>query len=641
MRTRPIVPATLSFNDEGIATSPVYGDVYHPRAGAFAQARSVFLAGNELPARWQGRDRFVILETGFGLGNNFLATWQAWAGDPARPERLVFISVEQSPFTAEDLRRAHADSPAPELAQRLVQAWPALTHNLHVLDFEGGRVQLLLALGDIDTWLPELVAEVDAFYLDGFAPMCNPKMWEPRVFKALARLAAPAATLATWTSVGSVRRDLRSAGFEVRKTEGSHGKRHITVARHAPHFQARHAPSRLAIGHTARHAVIVGAGLAGCATAWALARQGWTSTLIDRHPAPARETSGNPAGLFHGIVNPQDGTHARFNRAAALMAQREIGAALQVHRIAGQAEGLLRLDNAEVQVLRDRLSMLGLPAEYVQAVDAPHAAQLSGLPLRQAAWFYPGGGWVDPAALCRAWLLDAGPRVAFRGGLQVSRLQRIADAWHLFDEAGHVVETAQTVVLANAGDARRLAAGAADWPMSPVRGQLSWVQAGALPGLDGPRRSVAGGGYVVRLLDGRLLFGATTQHHDAHTQLRDEDQETNIAQLSRLVSRPLGLPLSQVDGRVGWRWVSADRLPLLGAVPDTHSDSVRSDQVRFRARLPGLHVFTALGSRGITWAALGARALASLISGAPAPLEASLLDAIDPARFAVRDARRG
>ena len=138
-----------------------------------------------------------------------------------------------------------------------------------------------------------------------------------------------------------------------------------------------------------------------------------------------------------------------------------------------------------------------------------------------------------------------------------------------------------------------------------------------------------------------MLFGATTQHHDPHAQLRDEDQQANLAQLSRLVSRPLELPLSQVDGRVGWRWVSADRLPLLGAVPDTHSDSVRSDQVRFRARLPGLHVFTALGSRGITWAALGARTLASLVSGAPAPLEASLLDAIDPARFAVRDARRG
>jgi tRNA 5-methylaminomethyl-2-thiouridine biosynthesis bifunctional protein len=51
-------------------------------------------------------------------------------------------------------------------------------------------------------------------------------------------------------------------------------------------------------------------------------------------------------------------------------------------------------------------------------------------------------------------------------------------------------------------------------------------------------------------------------------------------------------------------------------------------------------VFTALGSRGITWSALGAQVLASSITGAPQPLEASLLDAIDPARFVARAVRR-
>jgi tRNA 5-methylaminomethyl-2-thiouridine biosynthesis bifunctional protein len=51
-------------------------------------------------------------------------------------------------------------------------------------------------------------------------------------------------------------------------------------------------------------------------------------------------------------------------------------------------------------------------------------------------------------------------------------------------------------------------------------------------------------------------------------------------------------------------------------------------------------VFTALGSRGIGWSALGAQVLASLISGAPAPLEADLLDAVDPGRFTSRAYRQ-
>jgi tRNA 5-methylaminomethyl-2-thiouridine biosynthesis bifunctional protein len=53
-----------------------------------------------------------------------------------------------------------------------------------------------------------------------------------------------------------------------------------------------------------------------------------------------------------------------------------------------------------------------------------------------------------------------------------------------------------------------------------------------------------------------------------------------------------------------------------------------------------LFVFSALGSRGIAWSALGGRLLASLISGAPCPLESSLIDAVDPARFVTRAARR-
>src|SRR6185436_10644778 len=76
--SEPLQPARIDFTDAAAPRAIDYGDVYHPRAGAFAQARHVFLAGNGLPRRWAGRAHFVILETGFGLGHNFLATWAAW-----------------------------------------------------------------------------------------------------------------------------------------------------------------------------------------------------------------------------------------------------------------------------------------------------------------------------------------------------------------------------------------------------------------------------------------------------------------------------------------------------------------------------------------------------------------------------------
>ena len=93
MKTAPIVPARISFNEDGLPFSPEYGDVYHPRSGALGQARHVFLRGNALPHRWQGRERFVALETGFGLGNNFLATWDAWQIGRASCRERVYSSV--------------------------------------------------------------------------------------------------------------------------------------------------------------------------------------------------------------------------------------------------------------------------------------------------------------------------------------------------------------------------------------------------------------------------------------------------------------------------------------------------------------------------------------------------------------------
>ena len=110
MRFEPVAPATLTWDANGAPFSPIYGDVYHPAAGAAGQARHVFLDGNQLPARWQGKDRFVVLETGFGLGNNFLATWATWRDDPQRCARLHFISIENTRWPALTLpwrRRIH------------------------------------------------------------------------------------------------------------------------------------------------------------------------------------------------------------------------------------------------------------------------------------------------------------------------------------------------------------------------------------------------------------------------------------------------------------------------------------------------------------------------------------------------------
>lgn len=651
MKTAPVLPARVERAADGVPFSPDYGDVYHPRSGALAQARHVFLAGNGLPARWSGRARFVILETGFGLGNNFLATWDAWRADPQRCERLHFISIEQHPLRREDLAELHRGSALEPLATSLVAAWPPLTCNLHRLAFDDGRVQLSLCLGEVSAWLPALVAQVDAFYLDGFAPARNPQMWQPRIFKALARLAANDATAATWSAARSVRDGLASAGFEVTRAPGTGGKRDMTLARFAPRFTPRRPPSRTAFtGSHDRHALIVGGGLAGCAASWALAQQGWRSTVFDRHANPAQEASGNPAGLFHGIVNAQDGAHARFNRAAALQARQAATHAI-ADGASGSAAGLIRLETAasDARAMRSLLEALGLPADYAQAIDADSASTLAGVRLHRPAWFFPGGGWIDPGHLARSFLARAGADVTWRGEAQVQRIERVTGGWRLFDADNRMSGEAEVVVLANAGDCLRLL-GRPAWPVEAIRGQLTQVRTALLTqqGLVSPRLPIAGSGYLLPDLDGATWFGATSKADDPDPSVRIEDHRLNVAQLERLFGQPLAMDLQRLDGRTAWRWTSRDRLPVVGAVPDfdrvdvvlSGSTGLRLDSPRFVPRLHGLFVFGALGSRGITWSALAAQVLASWVSGAPTPLEADLIDAIDPARFTSRAQRR-
>jgi tRNA 5-methylaminomethyl-2-thiouridine biosynthesis bifunctional protein len=640
MKTQPIQPARIEFGDAGQPPrAPEFDDIYHPQVGALAQARHVFLGGNGLPGRWGQRRHFVVVETGFGLGNNFLATWDAWRSDPARCERLHMVSVEKHPLTRVDLQRAHANSPLTELAAELLKAWPPLTPNLHVLEFEGGRVRLTLVLGDVATVLPALRASADAFYLDGFAPARNPAMWQPRVLKALGRMATAGATLATWSVARELRDGLTSAGFEVSRAAGIGGKRDITVARWSPRFTPRRLPTAAVPG--ARDAVVVGAGIAGAAAARALARAGFAVTVLERHATPAAENSGNLAGLFHGTVNADDGTYARLFRTAALRAARVYAQALVQGRMHGQSNGLLRLDAApaglaEMQTLLIRQA---LPPDYVQALASGEASARAGVALTLPAWFYPGGGWIDPAAWVAQALAE--PGVHWRGGVEVGRVLRSGQGWLLADRAGQAVAQASVVVLANAAGAAPLIAPWAPlaWPVGASRGQVTWWRQAS-----GLQCAVAGDGYAIPLPDG-VLCGATREDSDATLEgdrptVREADHRFNIDRLLRLTG--LHAPGAPADwqGRAGLRLHADDRLPIAGALPQlSFPPGQRLDQARLLPREPGLFVLTALGSRGLTLAPLLGELVAAMASGTPWPLEQDLADAVDPARWAVRAAR--
>jgi tRNA 5-methylaminomethyl-2-thiouridine biosynthesis bifunctional protein len=646
MKTEVLHPAHLAFDEAGQIYAPAYGDRYHPAIGAQAQAEHVFLRGNGLPQRWATRQRFVILETGFGLGNNFLATWAAWRVDPHRCERLVYLGVEKHPLRREDLRQVHSSSAWPDLAAQLQTQWPVLTPNLHLLDFEGGRVQLILALGDARQMLGELQAEVDAYYLDGFAPSKNPEMWSADIFKRLARLAAPGATVATWTHAQSVRDGLSQQGFEVAQAPGFASQPDMTVARYAPRYTPPQPAALRPAASGVQSALILGAGLAGCAAAWGLAQQGWPSTVLDRQPEPALETSGNPGGLMHGIFNAPDSLHARWFRAAALHTERWARPALLDGSVAGQLQGLLRLDHgatepAELAQAQARLDSVGLDAAYLALLGRASAAVAAGLPVPDAAWYYRQAGWLSPRDWSRWFLAQSHGLARFRGGQAVRQIRRSGALWQALDAQGRLMAQAPVLVLAHALGARQVwPAGLAPLALQAFRGQTTLLP--LLPGAAAPARPISGQGYALQLTDSHLLLGATSQLEDMDPALRVQDHAYNLQRAGLLGLAPTAPVPEGLSGRVGWRASTADRLPLIGPPVDAErltqarSQRHRLDALRHQPRLHdaehGLYLCTGLGSRGLTSAALAARVLAAWITGAPFPLENSLRDALDPAR---------
>ncbi|MBW7921274.1 MAG: tRNA (5-methylaminomethyl-2-thiouridine)(34)-methyltransferase MnmD [Rubellimicrobium sp.] len=214
----------LDWSPEGTPVSRRFGDPYFSRGGGLDEARHVFLAGNDLPARF--RDGFRIAELGFGTGLNLLATLAAWRG-AGMAGLLHYTAFELDPLPAADMARALAAFPG--LAQDAQALVAALAGGTGPHDLPGG-LRLAIITGDARETLPRWNGMVDAWFLDGFAPARNPELWGEALLAGVAARMAPGATLATYTAAGHVRRALAAAGLTVARAPGFGRKRHMTRA---------------------------------------------------------------------------------------------------------------------------------------------------------------------------------------------------------------------------------------------------------------------------------------------------------------------------------------------------------------------------------------------------------------------------
>ncbi|TDE38998.1 tRNA (5-methylaminomethyl-2-thiouridine)(34)-methyltransferase MnmD [Antarcticimicrobium sediminis] len=215
--------AELTWREEGVPVSSRFDDPYFSDQNGLEETRHVFLAGNDLPARFC--PGFHVAELGFGTGLNLLATWAAWERS-GQDGALWFTTFEAFPMAPSDMARAL--KAFPELspwAARFLAGWSGTG----ALDL--GTLQFEMIAGDARATLPDWAGRADAWFLDGFAPAKNPELWGDDLLAQVARHTAPGGTAATYTAAGFVRRGLEAAGFAVERIPGHGRKRHMTRAR--------------------------------------------------------------------------------------------------------------------------------------------------------------------------------------------------------------------------------------------------------------------------------------------------------------------------------------------------------------------------------------------------------------------------
>lgn len=651
--------AQIDWDDQGRPHSRQYDDVYFSKNEGIEETQHVFLEQNRLRERCTAltpQDCLVIGETGFGTGMNFYCAWQLFAEHAPRGARLHFVSVEKYPLTREDLARAVQLWPQLEpYWQPLLAQYVAVHGGFQQFSFDHGRVTLTLMVGDALAQLPTLDAQVDVWFLDGFAPAKNPDMWTPELFAQLARLSRPGTTLGTFTTTGWVRRGLIAAGFAMRKVPGIGKKWEVMHGQFQGWPAEQPAPAepepwyaRPAPVQGPRHAVVIGAGLAGSATAASLAARGWQVSVLERHDAPAQEASGNPQGVLYLKLSAHGTTLSQMILSGFGYTRRWLQ---QLQRGQDWDDcGVLQLAFDDKEAQRQAKLAEAFDSTLLHVLDKAQAESVAGVALPAGGLFYPEGGWVHPPALCQAQLQH--PHIELLTHQEVIELRKVDGRWQAWD-GERLLASAPVVVLAGAAEIRRFEA-CAELPLKRIRGQIT-----RLPATEASRALrtvVCAEGYVAPPRGDEHTLGASFDFHNDDLAPTVAEHQGNLALLDE-ISTDLAerlntsvLDPARLQGRAAFRCTSPDYLPIVGPVADaqafTDAYAVLAKDARQVPDTPcpwldGLYVNSGHGSRGLITAPLSGELVAAWVCGEPLPLPRTVAQACHPNRFALRRLIRG
>ncbi len=615
--------------------SSTYQDIYFSPEYGLLESQHVFIGGNQLSDRWKDKTHFVIGETGFGTGLNFLATWNFWQSCSNRPKVLHYISVEKHPLTANQLAQSHDLFPElAELSKKLIAKYPVAYHGTHRVWLDNHCICLTLCLQDILPALAQLEARIDCWYLDGFAPSKNPDMWSLAVFRHLARLSHPGASIATFSAAGHVRRGLTEAGFNVAKVQGFGKKREMTVGslEKSPRVRLlepwRNSSSAF-VGQS--RAVVIGAGIAGAQVANKLAQRGFTVEVLEQNSTAGAEASGNPRAIISPKLNAKPSIEEEFSISAYLNAISQLSQIAPSHSAWNQC-GVLNLVTNELREKQwQNIAQRQLSHSIVSAITAEKASEIAGIKLNKPALYFPQGGWITPNTIVRL-LLDH-TNISVNYSQQVKTMEYLDKAWkiHL---TGRKEISAQLLIIASGNSLSELTFNSL--PVDSVEGQTTFAQSSSIT--ESLRCVIQHDGYVTPSVNNQHLVGATFDRVNHLTKELNTADERNFLQLKNHLPDFASQLGSLSTAHSATRIATKTRYPLVGALPNMAFFSAlnkarQSTSPETQPYLPGLYVIGALGSRGFSTASLCAEILCSDILDEPSPVKQTIKRAMEPVRW--------
>ncbi|MEX0619284.1 MAG: FAD-dependent 5-carboxymethylaminomethyl-2-thiouridine(34) oxidoreductase MnmC, partial [Pseudohongiellaceae bacterium] len=345
--------------------------------------------------------------------------------------------------------------------------------------------------------------------------------------------------------------------------------------------------------------------------------RGWRVTILEQSDCIAADASGNDQAVLQCRLYRQADPPALLYLHAYLYAARQYHRLSRKMNFAWQNCGVLLLAealNRKVRIEPALFEQVYSP-RIARAMSAEAASALAGVSLAFPALFMPHGGWLNPRALCSAYVSHHDISVV--NSCRVSRITQQSGV-----RVVHAAEqkySADAVVIANSHQAVELEQ-TEFLPLQQLPGQVTTVQANDFSRKI--RSVICGARYILPECNGNHTLGASYRL-DAQDLARHKQEDVeNLNRVREVMVTPEGLPAAVTAARVSSRCGSLDHLPSVGRLPGSAS--------------VGVYVNVAHGSLGLATTPLAAEYLASLLNDEDPPLDRVCESLLSPDRFIKR-----